>query len=479
MDAVGAAALGHARSGTNDPLATCDAVRLADRVRGGELSAVELVTAALERIAKYDPALNAFTDLRPEAALAEAEQADRLLARGGEVGPLHGIPMSVKDAIWVAGMKATNGSQALREFVPSHDAEAVRRLRSAGAIVVGKTNNPEFCFRGFTDNPLYGPTRNPWDLTRTPGGSSGGSGAAVAARLTPLSLGSDGGGSVRIPASFCGVAGFKPSRGLVPTWPGFRGWESLTVLGPLAGSVRDLGLCFDVLADGATAPGRPRQTGRIAYSVDLGFAAVDPEIRSAFARTLERLEALGWQLAPATPIDWDPEALWNTIALCEGHAAAREFLDQPLTADTRALILEGSAISAVDYLDASHERVRYTRTWEAFFERFDFLLSPTMPLTAFALGVTAPTEIDGNAMDPAFDAWCGLCLAANLTGQPAVSIPCACDRQGMPIGLQLIGPWSSDRQLLAAAAKIEQALDPLPVPPLLRSCTQATDQRQR
>src|SRR4051812_48041815 len=225
---------------------TPDAVAMAAAVCDGRSTAEELVTTALDRIGARDGEINAFTVVLRDEALARAREIDA--AEPSTRGPPAGGPVSVKDHIWMAGQPATNGSLALRDFVPDVDAVPVARLRAAGAVIVGKTNNPEFCYRGYTDNAVYGTTRNPWSLDRTPGGSSGGAGASVAYGATPLAVGTDGGGSIRIPSAFCGVAGHKPSFGLVPKLPGFRGWPTLSVDGPLARSVRDLRLALRVMA---------------------------------------------------------------------------------------------------------------------------------------------------------------------------------------------------------------------------------------
>ena len=441
-----------------------DAIETARLVRERELSATEVVAGTLARIEEQDQELNAFTEVRADGALADAEAADRALAKGEEIGPLHGVPVAVKDVIWLEGWRATNGSLALRDFVAPEDAVAVARLRAAGAIVVGKTNNPEFCLRGFTDNPVFGATRNPSDPTKTAGGSSGGSGAAVAAGMVPLALGSDGGGSIRIPSSFCGVTGLKPSFCAVPTWPGFRGWETLTVIGPIANSVRDLALARAVLAADPQRRMRSRARPRAAFTVDQGFSPVEPDVRHAFDRAVGALDAAGWQLEETTPTRGDPEPIWNTIALCEGYAALRDMLGGEITADSRELIQQGASISAVEYLDAGYERARFARLWEAHLETYDVLLSPTLPLTAFPIGTTAPTEIDGVPLDPRFDAWCAPCLTANLTGEPAISVPCGVDRAGMPIGLQMIGRRRGDSELLMLASQAAGFLDPVARP---------------
>ena len=245
-----------------DEVGAADAWQTAADIRSGRRTSVDVVTSALQRIQESQSILNAFTIVLEESALTSAAAADRAVHDGGPLPPLLGVPVSVKDHIWMAGEPATNGSLALRDFIPGEDAVPVARLRAAGAVIVGKTNNPEFCYRGFTDNLVHGLTRNPWNLQRTPGGSSGGAGASVAAGLTSLALGTDGGGSIRIPASFCGVVGHKPTFGLVPKEPGFKGWKTLSVDGPITRSVRDAALMLSVIAgpsaaDDMSYPGGP------------------------------------------------------------------------------------------------------------------------------------------------------------------------------------------------------------------------------
>jgi len=450
-----------------------DAYALAAAIRDKRTSAVAAVRASLAAIRSRDPEINAFTVLFEEQALRAAAEADAQ----GHGGPLHGVPVSVKDHIWLAGAPATNGSVALRDFVAPEDCVAVRRLRDAGAIIVGKTNNPEFCYRGITDNLVYGLTRNPRDPGRTPGGSSGGAGASVAAGMTHLALGTDGGGSIRIPAAFCGVAGHKPTFGLVPKEPGFKGWKSLSVDGPLATSVRDAALMLSVLAGvdpaddttapgpagdllaGALSPGSLRGM-RVAYSADLGFLPVDPDVRAAFAAALDVIGGLGATLTEAAPATGDPTALWNTIALAEGYSSEGPLLAgwrDRMSPGTAEIIEAGAGISAGEYVDALHERNAYTRVWSSFFADHDVLLTPTMQMTAFEVGRLRPDAIEGRPVDPFFDDWCTLCLPANLTGMPATSAPAGAGRDGLPVGLQVIGPRWSDALTLRVAAAFERA----------------------
>jgi Asp-tRNA(Asn)/Glu-tRNA(Gln) amidotransferase A subunit family amidase len=441
-----------------------DAWATAGEVRARRVSPVEVVEEALRAIEALDPQVNALTVVLADEARARARAIEP-----NPVGPLAGVPIAIKDHIWMRGAPATNGSLALRDFVPDEDCACVARLRDAGAVIVGKTNNPEFCYRGITDNAIYGLTRNPWSLDHTPGGSSGGSAAAVAAGMVPFALGTDGGGSIRIPSSFCGVAGLKPTFGLVPKLPGFRGWPTLSVDGPIARSVRDLALTLQVMAGPAAADdltwpvpigdAPDVSTLRVAFSEDLGFAPVEAAVREAFRRAIAALGS--WELVEAHPPPVPPTALWNAVALAEGFASEGPLLaahEGELTEGTAEIIRAGASITATEYLDAQHERSLYTRAWSEFFADHDLLLLPTMQLTALPVGVLSPTHIDGQPIDPFFDDWCTFCLPANLTGQPAVSVPIGADAGGLPIGLQIIGRRWEDATVLAAAAAVEQLL---------------------
>jgi Asp-tRNA(Asn)/Glu-tRNA(Gln) amidotransferase A subunit family amidase len=446
---------------------------MAAAVRDGTTSAEALVTEALARIDAWDGEVSAFTVVLRDEALARAREVDRDVRRDpASGGPLAGVPVSVKDHIWMAGHRATNGSAALRDFVPDVDAVPVQRLRRAGAVIVGRTNNPEFCYRGYTDNAVFGLTRNPWSLGRTPGGSSGGAGASVAYGATPLALGTDGGGSIRIPSAFCGVAGHKPSFGLVPKLPGFRGWPTLSVDGPLAASVRDLALALRVVAGAHPADPLtwPVPLGadvtvdwsrlRVAVSDDLGWAPVDTEVRSAFRAAVDRLADDGARVVEAHPDAGYPTRLWNDIALPEGFASEGPLLAHAdIDPATREITESGRSATAADYLDAQDRRVAFTATWERFFQRdeqgYDVLLTPSMPVPAFGTDVTGPAEIDGTPIDPFFDDWCVLALPANLTGQPATAVPTGLSADGLPVGLQVMGPRWADLRTIAVAARVE------------------------
>lgn len=425
---------------------------------------------SLDRIAEVDETINAFTVVTGEAALARARAVDR-----GEVtGPLAGVPISVKDHVWVRGLPATNGSRALADFVPRHDCVCVSRLLDAGAIIVGKTNNPEFCYRGTTENDLWGITRNPHNPERTAGGSSGGAAASVAAGMVPLAVGTDGGGSIRIPSAFCGTFGLKPTFGLIPKMPGFRGWPTLSVTGPIASSARDLALAATVMAgpsaaDPLTYPAPSTDYARaldevdvsalrVAASSDLGISDVDPDVRVAFAAAVE---SLGVRVTWAHPHTADPTQLWDRIALPEGYASEGELVEtrgQLVGADAAAIALSGRTTSARQYLDAQRHRATFTGIWTEFFAEFDVLLTPAMPTTAFPIGRFAPETIDGHAVPESFDAWCALALPANLAGLPAVAVPIGAGRDGLPVSLQVLGPRWSDGTVLAVAAAVSAAV---------------------
>ena len=459
-----------------------DGVAIAEAVRGRGCSAAEVAQAALERVSAIDGELGAFTVTLADAARATAEATDVAVARGENPGPLAGVPISIKDTLWMRGAPATNGSLALRHFVPEHDTVPVARIRSAGATIVGKTNNPEFCYRGYTDNALWGMTRNPWNRERTPGGSSGGAGASVAAGMTPLAIGTDGGGSVRIPASYCGLVGVKSTFGLVPKEPWFPGWKTLSIIGPLTCSVRDAATLLEVMAgvdaaDDMSYPGGDRDfaaaaaagardglTGfRVAFSVDGAFAAVDPDVRRAFAAAVERFAGTGATLVEAYPATADATALWELIAAAEGFASEGPLLahhEAEMTPGTADIIRSGD-VAARRYLEAVHERARYTTAWSEFFGEFDLLLHPTMQSTAFDVGAEGPSQIDGRRFGPTANDWANLVISANLTGQPAVTVPCGLGDDGLPIGLQITARRFEDALALRAAAAWE-ALAPWP-----------------
>ncbi len=463
----------------SDQLHALDARELAGLIRSREVSPVEVVEASLARIEELDGVLNACTVVLGADARARAREAERAIGAGPAVGPLHGVPVVIKDAIWVSGEPATLGSRALADFRPGEDAASVRRLRRAGAIIVAKTTNSELLWSGYTATELYGVTRNPWDTRLTPGGSSGGSGAAVASGMVPLALGTDAGGSIRIPASFCGIVGLKPTHGLVARSPAFEEMRSLNVVGPLARSVADARLCLDVIAgpdpaDNLSAPitwraassvDRPATSRRIAWSLKLGDHPVDGQVAERFHTTIAALEREGWTLVAASPEVDDLGAISLPILLTElaPMTAGREHLLSPALAE---LVRMGSEVTAGEYFDAQLRRAAYTRRVEAFFDGYDALLTPTTAMRPFAADPHGPIEIDGVLVDVDLDPGpYNLTVIANLTGAPAISLPAGLDRGGLPVGIQVMCRRFADDLCVAIAEEIAEALGPIGPPP--------------
>lgn len=450
------------------------AVRIAHEVRAGAVSAREVAAAALARIAAANPLINAFCEVRASDALARADEIDAQVARGEHPGPLAGVPVAIKDVVWEAGIETTNASRALLGFRPQRSAVSVERLAAAGAVIVGRTNQPEFCYRGDCSNELYGVTANPVDRTRTPGGSSGGSAAAVAAGLCPVAIGSDGGGSIRIPSSFCGIVGLKQSFGLVPREPGWPGWYTLNHVGAITRSVRDSALMLQVLAgpdgrDPTTLPALGRDYVaaaeppadlrglRVAASEDLGFARVDDGVLQLFRGAVERFRALGAEIAWAHPPLPNPIGIWNTLAFSDNMASEGPLLAGGRVGDDAAqLIRLGESISAAEYAGARNAQHALAADWHRFMQGYDLLLTPAMECTAFALGRTGPETTGGLPLDGGDDDWCRFCYPFNLTGQPAMSVPMGLV-DGLPIGLQIVGGRWADDEVLRAAAAWEQA----------------------
>jgi aspartyl-tRNA(Asn)/glutamyl-tRNA(Gln) amidotransferase subunit A len=408
-----------------------------------------------------------------EAARRQAQTAERALGRrSARLGPLHGVPFSVKDLVITEGVRTTFGTRLYRDNVPTEDAPMVARLKAAGAIMLGKTNTPTFGWIGATHNLIFGITRNPWNLGRTPGGSSGGASAAAAAGLGPLHVGTDGGGSIRIPASCAGIFGLKPSFGRVPLYPFSAAW-SLSHIGPMTRTVADAALMMSVCAgpderDQSSLPAARVDYGqalrgslkglRVAYSVDLGFAeAVDPEVRDLCARAAQAFRELGCRLQEVNPGWPSPREPWGTI-FCGGIATRMApYLDR------REDIEPGLLQMIEDYLKAGP--TRYVQAWfdrlawwqhpRAFFETYDLLLTPTIACPPFPVGLDNPTEIAGKPVGPY--AWIPFTYPFNMTGQPAASVPCGFTRDGLPVGLQIVGRRYDDVGVLRAAAAFERA----------------------
>ncbi|HTW02079.1 MAG TPA: amidase [Streptosporangiaceae bacterium] len=455
-----------------DDITRLSATELIGLYRRGELSPVEATRAVLDRIDAVNARTNAYCLVRGDEALASASASERRWRAGQPAGLVDGVPVSIKDLLLTDGWPTRRGSLTIDEAGPwTVDAPAVARLREHGAVLVGKTTTPEFGWKGVTDSPLTGVTRNPWDPARTPGGSSGGSAAAVASGLAPLSVGTDGAGSIRIPASFCGIVGLKPTQGRVPVYPPST-FGTLSHVGPMARTVADTALLLDVIGapdirDSLALDRQPpvsaqldvaRLAGRrVAYSPALGYAAVDPEVEAAVRAAVSALEAHGALVSLADPGFASPrpafDVLWNA-------GAARVVADIP--EDRRDLIDPGLAeaaeagrrYSAIEYLQALRERSELGIAMGAFHQTYHLLVTPTEPIAAFAAGAEVPEGSAGRG----WPSWTPFTYPFNMTHQPAATVPCGFSAAGLPIGVQVVGPRHADALVLSACAAIESAL---------------------
>ena len=439
-----------------------------------ELTPREVMEKTLERIEALNPALNAFVSLHPEASMEAAEKLTAHIASGRECGPLAGIPVGVKDLEDAKGFVTSFGSIPFKENVAAADSTQVARLKAAGAIVIGKTNTPEFGFTGFTKNRVYGVTRNPWDRERTPGGSSGGSAAAVTGGMVPIATGSDAGGSIRIPASYCGCFGIKPSFGRVPLGPysqllSYNMWS----LGPLTRDVGDAARYLDCVSgyhpcDPASlpSPGRSYEkcldespSGlRIAFSPTLGYARVQKDVLKRFEEALQCFEEMGHIVEPWEGTLPDSSETWANLMNCELLGQLRHTLrtyrDDMGKTLVKSLDNAGS-FSMGDQIEAQGMRSKLNRKLWQFFENYDLLLTPTMPTEAFGAKGPPPSEIDGEPI-PLLGA-VAFTYPFNLTGHPAASVPAGFTEKGLPVGLQIIGPHLRDELVLQMAHAYEEA----------------------
>lgn len=477
-----------------DPFSS--AVELAKAVRARRISAVELAQLYLARIEKYNPALNAVCTVNGPGALARANEADRALARGEPWGPLHGVPMTIKDALETAGVRTTAGHPPLKDYVPQRDAPAVARLRAAGAILLGKSNVPPLSADYRADNPIFGRTNNPWNLERTPGGSTGGGAAVVAAGLAAFDVGSDLAGSVRTPAHFCGLFGLKPTErrvpntGHIPELPGLpRAVRHLNVLGPLARSVDDLSLILKIISgpDGAEwdvppvpwaePKERPLKELRFAWSTDFRGVPVTAETRACIQELAGELARLGCKVEEHNPEGFDFDAAWENwgeIAIAERAATGGERAIERVAALNATLgdgwaVARGSArgvrASIADYMGALTRRDGLISVFEKFFDRWDAFLcpvtvSPAIPHVPFG----TPIDVDGKKV-PYFIAGTAYTCPFNLTGSPVVVLPLARSKEGLPIGVQVVGKRWSEPALLQLSTALTSITGPFTPPP--------------
>ncbi|MCT1513664.1 amidase [Dietzia cercidiphylli] len=465
------------------------ALELSERFRSGALSPVDAAEHALEAIGRVDGEINAFCHLDPEATLAAARRSEDRYRRGEPLGPIDGVPTSIKDIFYTRGVPTLRGSRLLADKPDAadpaswpDDAPVTSAVHEAGCVVIGKTTTPEFAWKGVTDNTLTGITRNPHDPDLTPGGSSGGASAAVAAGLGPLALGTDGGGSVRIPAAFCGIVALKPTYGVIPMFPSSP-FGTLAHAGPMTRTVADTAVFMDALLRPdprdwsavparATTPGpggylaaategaegdRPLEGLRVAYSPDLGFGTNDPEVEREVTRAVGVLESLGARVESVDPGISDPvdafHVLWfaGLAAVLAPHGPdAIDHVDPSM----REALGRYHDYSAADYLDAVAVRMALGARMADFHQGYDILITPTTPIPAFAAG----SDVPPGWHSPDWTSWTPYTYPFNMTQQPALSLPCGTTDAELPVGIQIVGARFEDRLVVRVGAALEAAL---------------------
>jgi amidase len=451
------------------------AVEMAARIRAKDLSAYELVSAHLTQIERVNPRVNAIVTVIAERALEQARAADEALARGAKAGPLHGLPIAHKDLQPTRGVRTTFGSRIHKDFVPQFDSLLVERVREAGAILVGKTNTPEFGAGSQTFNEVFGATLNPYDTTKTCGGSSGGAAVALACRMLPIADGGDLGGSLRNPASFCNVVGLRPSPGRVPAWPTALGWSTLSVEGPMARTVADVAFFLSALAGpDARSPisidepgakfaqplGRDFHGVRIAWWKDLGGLPVDARVREAVDAQRPVFESLGCIVEQDEPWLDGADETFKTLRFAMSHLASVVFPDRMKNRDlVKDTILwevdRGEKLTGADVMRAEMKRTEIYHRMRHFFDNYDFFVLPVSQVPPFDVREPYPTEIEGVKMETYID-WMRSCYYISLTACPAISVPCGFTRDGLPVGIQIVGRHRDDWGVLQMAHAFEQ-----------------------
>lgn len=452
------------------------ATQLAAAIRSKELSPTEVIDAFLARIEQLNPKLNAYCTVTADLARAAARQAEAAVLQGAELGPLHGVPFSLKDLTPTKGIRTTFGSKIFEHHVPTEDAILVERLRAAGAILLGKTNTPEFGCKGLTDNKVFGTTYNPWNLERTPGGSSGGAGAAVAAGMGPLAEGSDLAGSIRMPASWCGVVGFKPSQGRIPRYPNSNAWNTLSFNGPLTRTVADTAMMFQVMAgpddrDPLSLPNTGEdfcsavqgdlslQGLRIAWTPDLNMVPTEPVVQEVCRRATRVFADLGCTIEEGSPDFSGAHELFGVLNANLRTAGVAEYVEEWGEQMDPLLVWrveQGRKLTLADVGNAEKARTALYQRVRKFFETYDLLLLPTTVTPPYPAHGSYPTEVAGRKITTPYELLL-LTYAFNLTGQPAISVPAGWTDDGLPLGLQIVGRWRADAMVLRAAAAYEAA----------------------
>ncbi|MHA1378264.1 MAG: amidase [Candidatus Helarchaeota archaeon] len=452
-------------------MSACDIVEI---IKRQDLTAVEITEAFIERIEKINPKINAYCTPTLNMAREQAKKADNIVKKGEKYGPLLGVPTSIKDLTEMEGVRTTFGSKIYENYVPKQDDIAVKRLKEAGCVILGKTNTPEFGHQAVTDNFIFGRTNNPWNLERTSGGSSGGAAAAVVSGLCTVAQGSDGGGSVRIPSCLCGAFGIKPSHGRIPHHPRIgMGFALLSDFGPITRYVADAALMLDVMkqpfdADHESLPDnnisyldaikeRPKKL-KIGYSLSLGFCkALDPDVRENIINAVNKFENIDWVVEEAKIKIKDPELAFGTLVsstLAHDLKSTYEKRPEILSPNLVKLIQLGLNSSAVDYVSGLLMRRKIYEKLYNFFKDYDILVTPTTAVPAFEHGIMYPKKIGGKAASPT--KWMSFTYPFNMTGLPAASIPCGWSSDGLPIGMQIIGKKFDDLTVLQASKAFEE-----------------------
>ncbi len=466
---------------TDNDICRMDAVTVAGKVRAKQISAAEVTEAVLRRMDVLEPHIHAFCTPTPDVARAAAKAVDAKIAAGEDPGVLAGVPIGIKDLVATKDILTVMGSSWYRDFVPDEDDICVERLKAAGAVIIGKTNVPEFGYSGVGHNPVFPATRNPWNLDMTSGGSSAGSGASVAAGVAPFAIGSDGGGSVRIPSAHCGLFGMKASMGRVALYPGCRderypgvsSWESIEHIGPMSRTVADSALMLSVITgpdprdrysipagdvDYRKAPTDGIKGLRIAYSEDWGYAPVDPEVRRVVSDAVRVFETdLGCTVERANPGWEDPfPQFWTLVAGDSDLTGMRRMMQGREKEMSPHLVgLLQRDWKASEFTDAKMMRQRVCNRMWRFMQNYDLLLTPTLAVPPFPLYMQGPEIIEGRMVSTGD--WLCFTFICNLTGQPAASIPAGFTKDGLPVGLQIIGRHLADSTVLAASGAFEQA----------------------
>ena len=459
---------------SNSEICFMTATELARLVRAKELSATEVLEAHLIQIEQVNPKVNAIVTLLPDQALAQAKMLDETSARGAEFGPLHGLPIAHKDLVPTRGIRTTHGSPIFRDFVPDHDALIVERLKRAGAITFGKTNTPEFGAGSQTYNEVFGETLNPYDLSKTCGGSSGGAAVALACGMQPIADGSDMGGSLRNPAGFCNVVGFRTSPGRVPVWPAELGWFSISVQGPMARTVQDVALMLSVIAGpdprSPIAIAEPGEIFRrpltrdfkgvpIAWSQDLGGLPVDPRVTAVIDAQRHVFDSLGCVVHDSDPDMSSADEIFKVWRAWRFELAYGELIESHRDQIKETVVWnaeQGTTLTGPRIARVERQRTELYHCVREFMETHEFLILPVSQVPPFDVKQRHVTEINGVEMETYID-WMKSCYYISVLGLPAISVPCGFTPEGLPVGLQIVGRHQDDWGVLQLAFAFERA----------------------